>query len=275
MLVVVNLDPKRRLDIRPVEATAPSGVQTGGVHLLPRIHTLYNAIPLGPTDFRFHPFVGRAFAEPDKTTLRVMLVGVNAYISDGKDPGPAGFGDWLQKSDYRFSAGARRACAALAKQLADHPDHHGLRYRGAEEGLASLYATNAVRRYLDVAEGKHAAQLTEEHKDEGIRIGREELELLREADVLPHVVVAFGAVAWHVAWNSFGHEPADWLVGMHAPPEGSPLRHWVNRVVVRDIAGAERSIMLVRLRHPSARTKQGRVEDVVAHADFRALLGLP
>ena len=34
MLVVVNLDPKRRLDIRPVEITAPSGVQTGGAHLL-------------------------------------------------------------------------------------------------------------------------------------------------------------------------------------------------------------------------------------------------
>ena len=34
MLVVVNLDPKRRLDIRPAEATAPAGVQTGGAHLL-------------------------------------------------------------------------------------------------------------------------------------------------------------------------------------------------------------------------------------------------
>lgn len=48
------------------------------------------------------PFIGGRYLDPDPAHLRVLALGINAYVQDGQRPNPNWFASWFGKAMYRF-----------------------------------------------------------------------------------------------------------------------------------------------------------------------------
>jgi len=230
-------------------------------------HETYPA--LGP----ILPFVGEAFAAPDATSLRVVAVGLNAYTRPERPLPPERFADWMRDASQRFHRGVAAEVSVLATALAASPGFAGLRYRGEEDGRASLYATNAVKRYLPTREGKRSTRVPSTYLEEGTRVWGGELQAMADHDALPHLIVVFGSRWWRPAWRSLGG-PArpSWVRDSRSTPKPSPLHSRLNRLVLTE-RGEERPVLVVRLRHPAAYSPRWGAEEVAGHADFLAVVG--
>jgi hypothetical protein len=146
------------------------------------------------------PFVGRAFFEPLPNDLRILMVGVNAYVDDAEwsiaKPSPAWLKSWFIQGKYRFYPRAAKDAHELANGLAGVPFLRDKTFRGAE----GMYVTNFVKTYVRTSLGKREDQLGDELASWSDHWA-DELELLAEHDVFPHPMVVYSRRVWNYAWR--------------------------------------------------------------------------
>jgi hypothetical protein len=219
------------------------------------------------------PYIGAAFQQPDERDLRVMAIGINAYISAKDWPPKAHWmRDWFEQRKPRFYQRVFKEAAQLAAAVTAP----SMMFEGRVfDPQRCLLGTNAVKTYLPEAEGKRAEQLTAEHFAQHDLQWRDELQLLAEAGVAPHVILIFGAPFWEHAWKAFHPEHTS----LRAPIAVRSFRaawgdapHRLNRITL-DLAGRPHDLLLVRLMHPAGRSMMGSARWLVGRSAFRELAG--
>jgi hypothetical protein len=232
--------------------------------IVPRVHAIYDRF--SPC---IHPYIGAAYRAPNDADLRVMAVGINAYVSasDQGTESPGWFAAWFKNQRDRFHRGVWRDVQAFAARVVEPPLlFAGLQFRGME----SVFLTNAVKVYVNESEGKRADQLTAEHFAAHLDQWRDELDVLAESNVLPHVVAIIGGPFLSYACDSFRKPTFRSLqIAKHRWCDG-PSLHFANRYLVTGPHG-ERELLLVRLRHPAGRAPTGSPKWLFKQPDFRAL----
>lgn len=219
---------------------------------------------------QIHPYVGGAFIAAGEDTLRVMGVGINAYV-DAKDwpkRSPSCFASWFTPPRFPYQKGVWRDVQDLAAAVLGPGSRFSAR-RFA--GMESLYLTNAVKVYVEEAKGKRAVQLSDADYDRHLDQWHDELDAMAEHGVVPHVIAIIGDPFWSRACNSF----RDGAFARMTPKQyewckGSCL-HYVNRVTL-DVGGAEHVLLLVRLRHPASRRATGAPKWLAQQPELRAML---
>jgi len=224
----------------------------GGSTFTERILEIYDR----SAPHQIHPFIGDAFLAPDDTRLRVMVVGINAYVSerDRAAQSPAWFPAWFREQRDRFHKGVWRDVGELSRALVAPP----CLFEGKTlDGRASLYVTNAVKEYVPEAQGKRADQIPPEHFTNFLPAWYAELEVMADSGAFPHVIAIVGAPFWGHACRTFQPSTAPPGLGVQAyRMVAGPCLHFVNRITrLRD--GTLNDTLLVRLRHPAARTRAG------------------
>jgi hypothetical protein len=233
------------------------GVTPGGAkmaertQLAARVNSIYSQ-----TAMHILPFVGSCFENPDQRALRVLTIGINAYIGS-KDLGKVS-PDWFRRGfaegKYRFDRGVFREAQSLASAVTGpRMLFEGLQFRDHD----SIYHTNAIKVYLLEAEGKRVAQLTENHFKDFVKPWHAELAELAAHGALPHIAIVFGEPFWEIAWSTF-HKEGNYRhpgldVRRYESTSGSTLHH-LNRITLGTGTGEHR-MLLVRLAHPAARTR--------------------
>ena len=137
------------------------------------------------------PFVGEGFTAPSADRLRVMCVGINAYVSarDWDRTPPESFAGWIERTTYKFGRAVLRDASIVGEAITRGGAlFHHLRYAGHP----SLYVTNAVKVYVPEEAGKRADQLGECDYERHVGQWQDELRTMRAHGVLPHVIVIFG-----------------------------------------------------------------------------------
>jgi hypothetical protein len=225
---------------------------------------------------RIHPFIGETFAGGDPGSLRVMTIGINAYLSDADWTGqhPEWFAGWFRDETHKFDRTVAADASTVARALADRsPNFAGLAF----DGKANIFHTNAVKEYLPAAEGKQSDQLTRAHFEAHVATWHAELDVMAQHGVLPHVVIVFGRPFWEAAWQTFGPKtkPVFEHLAVHGfvntPGEG---HDHANLLEVEGSAG-KHTLALLGLRHPAARaTSKATPEWLLSRNDVRELLSL-
>jgi hypothetical protein len=217
-----------------------------------------------------HPHIGTTFLDGKDSDLRIMAVGINAYVGardQGKES-PAWFADWFRKQMYRYQKGVWRDLKALAAGLAHAP------FRLAAKrfaGMESIFLTNAVKVYVSEAVGKRADQLS------GLDYGRhldqwhDELDVMAEHGVLPHIIAIVGEPFWPFACKSFQTDGAfkRFRTASYKWCKGS-CRHFLNGIVLDGPSG-KHELLLLRLRHPAGRAPTGSPKWLLDQPEFRAM----
>lgn len=241
---------------------------TGNAGLATAITEIYSK-----RDDHILPFVGSAFERPTAEQLRVVVVGINSYVSekDWHKINPAWFAGWFEHSSHRFYKSAKEQATSLAAALAERAEWP----RGQKIVWPdSFYATNAIKTYLPEADGKRADQVSPELFEQHAATWRDELDAMAEHGALPHLIVIFGEPFWRHAWSAFKPPHVDAYNQLrvldYRHTEG-PSLHFVNRLRLGDASG-EQTTLLVRLRHPSSRTRKGSVSWLLAQEDFWSLV---
>lgn len=223
-----------------------------------------------------HPFIGLAFSSAAPRALRVMTVGINAYVSekDWNHQDPGWFGGWFRAERHRFDRTVSRDAATVTKMLAGTSLFPNRAFSDKE----NIFHTNAVKAYLREAEGKRADQVSAEEFERHLPTWHAELDIMAKYGVLPHVVLVFGRPFWDTAWRTFSPRTKPRfehfeVVGFeNASGEG---RHHANLIEVEGAAGRQ-SLALLGLRHPAARAaSKATPEWVLSRPDVRELLCLP
>jgi hypothetical protein len=204
-----------------------------------------------------------------------MTVGINAYVSS-KDwpPKPTWMRQWFEDRTYRFQRAVLKTAEKLAAALTAPP---GMFAGYTFDVSRGVFATNAVKVYVPEAEGKRADQLDPALYDEHRPQWRRELHALADPHVLPHVIIIFGNPFWEHAWQAFHPNHHDWTGAVRVTSfrsAGGDVLHRANRVAL-DAGGQPHDLLLVKLRHPAGRSREGSVRWLLARPAFRELVGLP
>jgi len=227
---------------------------------------------------RIAPFIGGAFEQPDEAQLRLMTIGINSYISP-KDwdvakghPHPAWFSGWFRNLRHRFDKGVRRESQHVAQALAARV----ARFAGKRLVFPeSWFHTNAIPYFMTEAEGTRAAQIGSDVFTRHVRDALAQLTMMAERGALPHVIAIFGTPFWQplcAELHADARSRTPRLARAIQPAAGAS-RHYANRLVLR-AGDDEHEVLLVRLRHPAARTNIGSARWLLAQPDFCALAGL-
>jgi hypothetical protein len=151
---------------------------------------------------------------------------------------------------------------------------HGRRFHGRD----STYITNAIKVYLPASKGKVAAQLGPADFERHRHQWHQELQVMAEHRVLPHLLIVFGQPPWATAWEAFCPSLSGTRSGLavrsYRNPSG-PSHHHANRIVIEGGDGQVHDLLLVRLRHPAGRSPTGSPSWLLRQPDLRALVGLP
>lgn len=250
--------------VHPLDAPQPDGARPphmlsslpSPMPLLDTIHPLYDRLAAQGQATPIHPFIGSAFASPSDSTLRVMAIGINAYVDEQHSSQVSGssFGEWFATGKYRYQRAAWTTLDALARGLVAGPYRLG---HLAHAGMDSIYLTNAIKTYLPTAVGKHAHQVAEPQYDAHLPTFRDELRILAEHGAFPHAIVVIGAPFWSRSCDTlalgatFG--PARIVSRTHFPGR---LVHHANRL---EVQSGERTstVWHLRVKHPAGRSKKG------------------
>jgi hypothetical protein len=224
------------------------------------------------------PFIGGRYLDPDPQVVRVLVLGINVYVDDAEwpaeGPDPSSYATWYRDATWRYQKRVQKAVRTLVAGLTEGPTIlQGRRFLGTE----STCATNAVKIFLPASKGKKASQVAPEHFERHRDQWHRELRLMAELDVLPHLLVVFGLPSWPTAWEAFCPSPSGTKSGLLVTSyrnTAGPARHHLNRIIVELESGRLHDLLLVRLRHPSGRSKTGSPTWLLRQPDFRAMVGL-
>lgn len=149
-----------------------------------------------------NPFIGRAFEDAEAGALRVMTIGINAYLNSADWPNqkPGWFAAWFDEGKNPFDRAVARDASTVASSLvSDSRLFAGLAFRGK----ASIFHTNAIKTYLPEAIGKRSDQISPQRYVGHRATWHAEFEIMARHGVLPHVVIVFGRPFWAWAWQAF------------------------------------------------------------------------
>lgn len=215
------------------------------------------------------PYIGAAYTAPRSDDLRVLALGINAYVSPGDwPPKPEWFRGWIRERRDRYQKGLAKEVRAIAESVLGSRMFGDLTF----DVTRSVYATNAVKVYVPEDRGKRAADLTDADFAAHIDQWHDELKSLGEAGVMPHVIVVLGKVCWPFAWQAFHPDhygPGQRVVEFESVWGDAP--HRLNRVVVDH--GQPHQLLVVRLRHPSRAGGTGTAKWLVKTQAFRETVG--
>jgi hypothetical protein len=225
-------------------------------------------------EYRIHPFIGQAYEDADAGALRVMTIGINAYLNpaDWPNQNPTWFAGWFKEGTYAFDRAVARDAATIANALtANSALYSDLAFRGKD----GIFHTNAIKTYLPESIGKRSDQVSPQEYLRHVPTWHAELDILAKHGVLPHVVIVFGRPFWDWAWQAFHprYRPNFAHVKVHGfePASGEGL-HYANLIDIED-AGGRHSLALLGVRHPAARaSSKATPEWVLSLADVRTLL---
>ena len=152
---------------------------------------------------------------------------------------PDRFRGWIESRRYRYQQRLAKEVQVLAEALGRSAMFAGRTY----DATRCLYATNAIKVYLPEERGKRAAGLVEADFAPHVAQWHEELRVLGESGVMPHVIVVFGRVCWPYAWQAFHlkhHGEHQGVLEFEAIHKDAP--HRLNRVVIN--RGARHELLL-------------------------------
>lgn len=230
------------------------------------------------------PFIGDAYLHPKPGDFRVVVIGINAYLSDKDIPavqknGGTWFRDWWKEGSFKFYTTAYRESDWVARGLQTSPYFRGLHYVTDPAVKPCLYATNAIKSFLPERH-KDAATITQELLQPSTQTWQAELDVMAEHGVFPHLIVVFGEVIWESIWKSFALEYAPdyqlFQILEYCPcaNEKSPVFHRANRIRIA-LPKSEQTVLLVRLDHPATKRAQRKdAQWLLTHYDFKMLIGL-
>jgi hypothetical protein len=232
-----------------------------------RIDTIYAG-----TARNIRPFIGSAFTAPRADDLRVMAIGINAYVGGPylESISPTEFERWFAQGSYRFQRAVFRDVSLLAGAVT-RPGSclAGRAYRSRE----SIFHTNAIKAYLPEARGKRADQLAPSDFEPYVVPWHEELDAMAERGVLPHVVVIFGRLFWETAWRTFHAAEGARHQHLKVLSYETRIPHHLAVIEVEGAAGRH-PLLLVEVRHPAARRKES-PKWLIGHAEFAGALRPP
>lgn len=218
---------------------------------------------------QIHPHIGGAFLAPAEDSLRILAVGINSYLDAPADasPHPGWFAGWFTEQRHRYTRRLWRDLKVLAETLTAP----GARFASKRfRGMDSVFLTNAIKVYLPSSEGKRADQLTDAHFAKHLGQWRGELDAMAEAGALPHVVAIIGAPFWGRACASLSEPSAfEHFAVRESRGYGGPLQHFLRSVEVEAPQGLH-ELLLVRVRHPAARTTIGSPRWLAGESDFHS-----
>ena len=219
---------------------------------------------------QIHPYVGASFGRADDGVLRVMGVGINAYVSERDWPkrSPGWFASWFTPPRDRYQRGAIRDLTKLAAAVTTSTSLFSAKRFAKPD---SLYVTNAVKVYVPEATGKRAAQLTDADFDRHTAQWHDELDAMAEHGVLPHVIAIIGDPFWGRACDSFRTSSFARMKTKHYEWCKGSCLHYANRITL-DAGGIEHTLLLVRLRHPASRRATGSPKWLSQQAEFAGLM---
>jgi hypothetical protein len=221
-----------------------------------------------------HPFIGHAFDAPDSNSLRVMTIGINAYLSppDWAVQKPTWFSSWFNEETNPFDRGVARDAETIANALAEHSSlFAGLAVRGKE----GIFHTNAIKTFLPKSIGRWADQISAHDYERQATTWHAELDIMAKHGALPHVVIVFGRPFWPWAWQAFhpSYRPIFSYLKVRGfqPASGKGL-HYANLIEVEGVGGRQ-SLALLRVRHPASwKSSKATPEWVLSIQDVRELL---
>lgn len=203
-------------------------------------------------EHRIHPFIGQAFESAEAGSLRVMTIGINAYLklADWPNQKPTWFSGWFEEDRHRFDLGVARDANTIANTLtANSALYRDLALRGKD----SFFHTNAIKTYLPESIGKRSDQVSRQQYMQHVPTWHAELDIMAKHGVLPHVIIVFSRAFWEWAWQAFHprYRPNFTHVKVHGfdPAPGQGL-HYANLIDLED-AGGRHSLALLRVRHPA------------------------
>lgn len=245
------------------------------MNITDQIKALYAALPPHPTEPRvppIEPWIGADYITAPAGRLRVMIVGINSYISEEDLPARSDwFSHWARDRKWRFFVGSAREADVLVAGMIGQLGANSFEY----DGDAGRYVTNVVKRYLPAAEGAKAHQVDAHWFGEGREVFKEELRLLARANALPHVILVFGKRAWAPVHRPLQElcaaDEEESFVAYRPMSEGSALYHHLN-VIELDFAGMDSRLILLRLDHPStSRTRTAAA--MLKEKEFQLVVG--
>lgn len=237
------------------------------------------------------PFIGEEYDAPQASTLRIAVMGINAYISEDDWPANddelrAWFHGWWANAGhgetYPFYTRAYREADTIARVLGNSRHFKGLHYDATRDRKIGYYAMNAIKVFTS-DEYKTSPAIPDEYLQSFAPSWHAELDTMAKYGVLPHLIVVLGEKLWGFNWQAFYRDdpetfPQYKYLQVHEYVSGSETDnasyHHANRIRASTASG-EQNVLLVRLHHPSSRSKVRRdAKWLLAQADFRRLAGL-
>jgi hypothetical protein len=233
------------------------------------------------------PFIGASYSDPSSRAFRVAVVGLNAYSEPSWAPSDdtlrAWWTGWWEAAGHgdsqRFFEIAYREADKLARIVGVSDIFSGLTYDAAPQTKSGFYGTNAVKVFLG-EEGKTTHDMSAADFEEYSDDWHQELDLMADHGVLPHLVVVLGEQIWDLMWRSFYPEGAESVSHKHFAvteyeccDESAECFHYANRVTVA-VKKTTHTLLLVRMSHPAA-FQDRRAYWLLGQPEFRRLAGLP
>jgi hypothetical protein len=222
------------------------------------------------------PFVGEAFLSPTSQYLRVMAIGINAYVSpeDWDSIDPNWFYNWAKDGDDGFYEQVHHDAGTLANALCEKSEHYR---KYAYIAPDSLYVTNAVKEYLPEESGKSSDDVSQSHFEKGAEVWERELDILADHNTLPHLVIVFGSQVWPHACDSLRVEEGkieyqNFSIEEYNHTSG-PCLHYANRIEA-SVGEGSQTILLTRCHHPSAYKRKVTPGWLLDQSDFCQLAGI-
>lgn len=230
----------------------------------------------GSDQTHIRPFVGESFRSPTSKFLRVMAIGINAYLSpeDWSSIDPDWFYNWAKNGNDGFYEQAHLDAKTLASALCEGSEYFE-EYEYVEPD--SLYVTNAIKEYLPEEIGKSSDDVPQSYFEKGAEIWERELDILAKHNALPHLVIVFGSQVWPHACDSLRVNEGkidyqNFSIGEYNHTNG-PCLHFANRIDV-SVGGDSQTILLTRCHHPSAYKREATPEWLLNQSDFCQLAGI-
>lgn len=222
------------------------------------------------------PFIGSDYLDKSPESLRIMALGINSYVgeSDWNNVDPKWFYGWAKNGTHRFFSTVHSDINSLANSLMERSKYlSGKHFKICK----SLYFTNAVTQYLLESEGKKSENVQEIYFQEGAKRWKQELDILAENNVFPHIIVIFSQQFWDYAWKAFGRSEntskyRNFSVNKFTSTKGA-CRHYLNHINV-DINGQQQSVLLLRCHHPSAIGRSKVPKWLLEQPAFREIAGI-
>lgn len=284
-----HLRPNRWLDLHPllvhpaiaelVNAELRQASDVGRAHWVREVHGAMfrgEVLRVYAGESCLHPYIGEAFASAEPEALRVMTIGINAYISEPEwlRQKPEWFAGWFAEGRHPFDRKVAEDASAIANALVDGArPFAGLSFRGKE----NFFHTNAVKAYLPAAVGKRSDQVASVEYERHVPTWHAELDIMAKFGVLPHVVIVFGRPFWEHAWQAFHPRttPTFDHLRVHAFTNASGKGHHHANLIDVEGAAGKHSLALLALRHPAARaTSKATPSWLLSLPDVRAMLGM-